>query len=275
MKYTALLFTSIFYLGCSYSTPVNNEVSVEQETSSGAEVAFLWMFHFESRNNLLTQDFDDVFSEKSQQEILDLVDKLKAYKPTKIAVERPYYTHKELNAKYHQYLAGDYTLTSEETDQIAFRLGKELGLDSLFVVYYAGNYDMDPVKSYAEKHNQMHHYKQTMSLGMKLVNELNASIEKGGIPGGLKYMNSDSTEMLNHLTYYPLMQIASDSNCVGLNLVADWYKTNLGIYSNIKNIITPEDRVLVLYGQGHSAILSKLIKDDPELELVDISAYLE
>jgi hypothetical protein len=74
---------------------------------------------------------DDVMAPKRQAELAQLLAVLKAFRPTKIAVEAAVYEDK-VRQQYAAYLAGRYTLTRNETDQIGFRLAKELGMKSVY-----------------------------------------------------------------------------------------------------------------------------------------------
>jgi len=47
------------------------------------------------------------------------------------------------------------------------------------------------------------------------------------------------------------------------------------IFSNIARLITcPEDRVLVVIGSGHGALLRQLVRECPDYRLVDVAEYL-
>ena len=52
------------------------------------------------------------------------------------------------------YLAGEYVLTAEETDQFAFRLGKGLGLASIDSIFYPVSFDPAPAEAYANARGQ-------------------------------------------------------------------------------------------------------------------------
>jgi hypothetical protein len=50
-----------------------------------------------------------------------------------------------------------------------------------------------------------------------------------------------------------------------------WYNRNLRIFNNIlKTSPQPEDRILVLFGNGHMPILRHLFESSPEFELVEL-----
>jgi hypothetical protein len=74
---------------------------------------------------------DDVLSPTRQQEIAQLVQVLKKFHPTKIAVEADV-TSKQVGQRYSDYLAGKYTLSRDETDQIGYRLAKKLGHQTVY-----------------------------------------------------------------------------------------------------------------------------------------------
>src|SRR5215218_6554154 len=70
---------------------------------------------------------DDVLLPRRQKEIQDLVNRLARFRPTKIAVEAPYRST-AVPDRYKQYVAGTYALSRNETEQIGFRLAKQLSL---------------------------------------------------------------------------------------------------------------------------------------------------
>lgn len=53
-----------------------------------------------------------------------------------------------------------------------------------------------------------------------------------------------------------------------------WYNRNLRIFANIRRLIEPGDRVLVLIGAGHVPILRHAVQASPELKLVEVAAVL-
>ena len=79
---------------------------------------------------------DDVLASKRQREIGQLVTQLKAFQPTKIALEEDERFDPEINANYQHYLKGTYELKRGEGDQIGFRLAKQMGHPKLYGVDY-------------------------------------------------------------------------------------------------------------------------------------------
>jgi hypothetical protein len=51
-----------------------------------------------------------------------------------------------------------------------------------------------------------------------------------------------------------------------------WYNRNLRIFRNIQRITQgPEDRILVVIGNGHAAVLRQLFEASPEFEFVEFN----
>lgn len=79
---------------------------------------------------------DDVVAPKRQREIEQLVTQLKAFQPTKIAIEADERFDPKINADYHGYLEGTYQLKRGESNQIGFRLAKQIGHPKMYCVDY-------------------------------------------------------------------------------------------------------------------------------------------
>lgn len=55
-------------------------------------------------------------------------------------------------------------------------------------------------------------------------------------------------------------------------LAMDWYDINLRIFRNLQNIdAKPNDRILVLFGSGHIAILVQLLASSPEYQYIQFN----
>lgn len=79
--------------------------------------------------------------------------RLRKFKPTKIAVEAAYGDAK-INERYERFLAGNYTLTANEIDQIGYQLAKQLNHKQLYPADYKMGLDIDGVIKYAQANGQ-------------------------------------------------------------------------------------------------------------------------
>lgn len=92
-----------------------------------ARVLVLGVFHMANPGrDMFNLQMDDVLAPKRRKELGELAETLKKFQPTKIAMESPVGGEK-IRKQYDDYLAGNYSLTRNESDQIGFRLAKELG----------------------------------------------------------------------------------------------------------------------------------------------------
>lgn len=268
------IYTFLVCLACNNN--VNEQSKVVEKKTELPKVAVLGMLHFVSKNNTVSQKFTQVNNDQRQEEIKTLIRLLKEYRPTKIAVERPYRSEKELNGNYRAYLNGTYSLNEEETDQIAFRLAKELSHQQLYLAYSPVTYDFDATVTFAKQHGQTYLIDSILENAKELALEYDKIAEKGTIRDAVFYLNTDKAIDKNHLGYILLSQVGDKQHGIGADAVGDWYTSNIKIFENIRQIIdSNSDRILVIYGQGHSKILNQLIDDSPEMELVRINEYLK
>src|SRR5699024_6486413 len=99
------------------------------------DVLLLGTYHMEKNGlDMYNVKADDVLSSKRQQEIHEVVERLKLFNPTKVAVEVLTDKDESLNKDYKSYLSGDFKLTSNEVHQLGFRTAAELGLDRIYPV---------------------------------------------------------------------------------------------------------------------------------------------
>lgn len=76
----------------------------------------------------------DVLTPERQREIDAVVEKLAAFRPTRVAVEWPAEKQAKLDQRYADYRAGRYSLSANETDQIGLRLAARLNLPQVDAV---------------------------------------------------------------------------------------------------------------------------------------------
>jgi hypothetical protein len=60
----------------------------------------------------------------------------------------------------------------------------------------------------------------------------------------------------------------------GATLVAHWYERNFNICARIVQIAQPGDRILVVYGSGHSYLLRHCLGGVPGFRVVEANDFL-
>ena len=239
-----------------------------------ARVLVLGVFHMANPGrDMFNLQVDDVLAPKRQKELGELAETLKKFQPTKIALESPVGGEK-IRKLYEDYLAGNYSLTRNESDQIGFRLAKELGHKQVYGIDIQGDFPFEPIMQFAKKNGKEEMLNGLISQVPKEIEAMSAILSKGTITDLLRYINQDDHVRRDHEFYMSLAQFAGNGEYPGPDLLAAWYQRNIRIYSNLRGIIdSPEDRVLVIYGSGHLFWLQRDVFDSPDLELVRFNDY--
>jgi hypothetical protein len=59
-------------------------------------------------------------------------------------------------------------------------------------------------------------------------------------------------------------------------LVSDWFRRNMRIYSNVTRLVdSPNERILVIYGNGHLGWLRHIVASDPTLRLRKLADFVK
>jgi Family of unknown function (DUF5694) len=214
---------------------------------------------------------DDVTLPKRQKEIEDFVAMLASFKPTKICLEFGLERQQKLDDLYSAYVSGKAELRRNETDQIGLRLAKKLGHQKVYAIDVSAPFEMDTVVKVAQKY-QFNSFLELLQKMPSFMQEEDKKLHESTITQFFQYINSDEYNRMSHGFYLDMAVVGKDNNYAGADLVADWYKRNLRIYRNLMALnFKPEDRVLILYGAGHSKILQDLVEDSSTLQLVKLS----
>src|SRR5580704_6049794 len=98
-----------------------------QGQPSRPEILVLGTYHMANPGrDVHNMKADDVLAPKRQGEVAALMQVFEKFRPTKVAIEAEVGS-KKVTQQYADYLAGKYTLTANEVDQIGYRLAKDLG----------------------------------------------------------------------------------------------------------------------------------------------------
>src|SRR5947208_10049462 len=120
------------------------------QSDARPEILVLGTYHMANPgHDIHNLQADDVLSPKRQQEITQLIEVLKRFHPTKIAIESDV-SGQRATQQYSDYLAGKYTLSRNEIDQIGYRLAKELGHKTVYPVDVDGDFPYMRVINYAK-----------------------------------------------------------------------------------------------------------------------------
>ncbi len=244
-------------------------------------VLLVGCFHFAYRNldvhKVAEEDQVDILSPGKQNELQELLAYIGKFKPTKIAVERERDTRAIMD-QYREYRAGTRPLGKDEIEQIGFRLMERFDLDTLYGVndvslayelyedkdslrfrtlldsIYA-DWDGASTDSVSARYSRLFTAEDRMEKTMTLLE-------------CFQYSNSDKALNRGHGAYLVGDFTLGDTRGAD-GLAMHWYSRNLRIFRRIQQIaVSPDDRILVIFGGGHIPILKHLFECSPEYRLV-------
>ena len=238
-----------------------------------AEVLVVGTFHMANPgHDMFNMQADDVLAPKRQAEIAQVVGVLKKFNPTKIAVESNIY-NRRAEKEYADYLAGKYTLTRNEIDQIGYRLAKELGHKQIYAVDIDGDFPFQPIATYAKANGRSKELDAIQADVGAMVKAQGEFLAAHTVLETLLYMNADAKVAEDMGFYFRYAHYGQSGEWPGADLIAAWYHRNIRIFTNIVQLAGPDERILVIYGAGHLGWLRQDIANDPTLRLRKLAEF--
>jgi hypothetical protein len=264
--------------------------SAERCPAGKVPILILGTYHMDSPGlDAVNMHVDDVLAPKRQQEIEQLVDRLAAFAPTKVAIEAPRWS-RAANDRYKQYLAGASKLTANEIDQVAFRLAKKRNLAQITPVDYPMWMNgVTPIEQHTPKQNAAPASTSKPPAAPvededPVMREVRAEVAKSEtvlaastVSDYLAYLNTPEQATMHHRwDVLSNLEPGDGPNLyANTDLATNWYKRNLRIFTNLLEATEPGDRVLLLIGVGHNKVLRELASEHPRYCLVDAAGYLK
>lgn len=237
-------------------------------TPHRAEVLVLGVYHMANPgHDLFNTKADDVLAPRRQAEMTKLLDVLKRFHPTKVAIEADLGSAR-VAREYGDYLAGKYTLTANEIDQIGYRLAKELGQPAIYPVDADGDFPWPRVVNYAKATGRSKELDAILADIGAMVKAQDQYLATHTILETLIDLNSDARVAQDVGFYYREARFGEPGDWAGPDLLAEWFRRNVRIFNNVAKLVeTPDERVLVIFGSGHLGWLRQDVASDPTLRL--------
>ncbi len=240
------------------------------------QILVLGTYHMSNPgHDVFNMQVDDVLSTKRQQEMAQLIDVLNRFHPTKIAIEAGIGNPK-VAKEYSDYVAGKYTLSRNEIDQIGYRLAKELGHPAVYPVDGDGDFPIQRVINYAKANGRFEKFEAIMAGWGMMVKEQDDFLRSHTVLQTLQYMNADARVARDVGLYYATVPYGDPNDYAAPDLLTAWYQRNIRIYHNITKLIeSPNDRILVIYGAGHLGWLRQDVSNDATVKLRKLADFAE
>ncbi|NMM47836.1 hypothetical protein HH304_05445 [Flammeovirgaceae bacterium KN852] len=244
-----------------------------------AKVLVVGTFHFDypglDAHQIDEQNKIDVLIEPKKTEVTELVEYIKRFKPTKIAIEAN--ENWEATKKLRKYIDGDYHDKRDERFQIGMRIASELGLDTLYSI------DTETMAQDIEKIDSSYSSKLWKDYDFNSDDPMEKHMREW-----FKY-NDEQQAKMNLLEYFKVSNSKESHNYgYGIYLIGDfklddqrgadilsywWYNRNVRIFRKMQMITEGKnDRILLIFGNGHAAVLRQLIEASPEYEFVEFGS---
>jgi hypothetical protein len=270
-------FLCIFALTLGAILPAVSQQSPAEKLAAAparAEVLVLGVYHMANPgHDIFNMQADDVLAPKRQVEIAQVIAVLQKFHPTKIAVEGDVGDDR-IPKRYADYLAGKHELTRNEIEQIGFRLAKELGHKTVYPADVDGEFPFQRIVNYAKASGRSKELDAILSEIGGMVKAQNAYLASHTVLETLLYMNSDDKVAEDVGFYYREAHFGEPGDWAGADLVSDWFRRNMRIYSNVVQLTdSPNERVLVIFGAGHLGWLQHDFASNPKLRLRKLAEF--
>ncbi|MFG6117079.1 DUF5694 domain-containing protein [Halobacillus sp. MO56] len=227
------------------------------------QLLMLGTFHLEMNPELVNHH---------HKQISSIAQSLKAFAPTKIAVEKTFLLENELNRKLEAYKSGNFKLGYDIVDQLGYRLAEQLGLEEVVPV------DED-VNMNAPALNQVFEWAENYQPGLlqeivEIQQQLVACAPDDNPPlTQLQAINSPEYRKLIGKLYMKLALVGDPQHQVGAAWLKQWHHRDLAIFANVSRQAAQSDRILLMIGKDHLPLLSHFFDASGEFDIVPALDY--
>jgi hypothetical protein len=244
-----------------------------------AKILVVGTFHFDypGLDAIKTADKDkiDVLVDPKKSEVTELVSYIRKFKPTKIAIEAT--EDWGANEKLRRYKKGEYRNERDERFQLGMRIADELNLDTIYSTD-APSFDSDLTKldsTYFKELFTDFDFQSKDSFNRMVFEWIRYEEKIQKELSLLQYFKRINSKESHRLGYgaYLVGDFKLDDHRGADALSIWWYNRNLRIFRKLQQITAgSDDRILVIFGNGHAALLRHLIESSPEYDFVEFDS---
>ena len=236
--------------------------------SSTIEVMILGSFHMGNPGaDLNNAKVDPVTTPEKQAQLQQVADALARFKPTAIAVERIAADPTTmLDHRYPEFKPAD--LLAKGDERVAIDEQDHEGEVSYF--------PYDEVDAWATANGRADDLQAMGVVVQKEIAEFETRQKTesvGRLLSGYNAPDSFMSEGGNDF-YMEVMKFGAGTQQPGAILNGRWYARNAMIFAKLLQVAKPGDRIIVIYGAGHSYWLRHLVREMPGFKLVEATDYL-
>lgn len=281
IKQTLAAAAAFALTACATSALASPEATAAPRPAGDTvQVMVLGTYHFDNPGlDLVNVDADDVLAERRQDELELVAERLGAFQPTAIAVEKVPRTGSLIDSGFARFTETDLASDRNEIVQIGYRVAHQQGIDRVYAVDVQDGeiefFPFDRIRNFAEKTGQMDLVNSKIAQVQAEVEAIASDREATPMYELLaKENDAERTQRMHSNFYYGLLKFADAEEQPGAALNYGWYARNAMIFANIAASSQPGDRILVIYGSGHNYWLRHFVESTPGFQFVDPVPYL-
>ncbi|RPD49634.1 hypothetical protein DNI29_02205 [Hymenobacter sediminis] len=267
--------------------------ATSQAQTKPADLLLIGTFHFDNPGLDVSKiNTMDVQAPKVQAELETMATRIAAFQPDKVFVEWEAADQKGLDDLYAAYLGPDYAgyvqtkfsqrthgfYTRSEIVQLAFRAAKKAKLTKVYAMdYRKTQFPYDSVMSAMKSAHQDDLLQGIQAYVKSYEENMNKKLATNSITQLLLDENTKTNLDFNKGFYLNRVNRAgTTTNFSGPFLVSEWYRRNLYMYSIIQKTVAPtDDKVVVLVGSGHAAMMREFLSFDSGFRLKELKDVLK
>jgi hypothetical protein len=240
-----------------------------------AEVLLFGVFHFHNPGrDVVRVDQTDVSASDSQAYLQAMTERLCDFRPTVILLEFNRSNEPDIQRDLAAYRRRAFELGVNEIHQIGFRVAEKCDVDEVhgFDENEVG-WDAEPLFEYLEESEP-----DLLEAFNADLAQLQAAEESAHRTLNLRELliraNQPEQDRANKDLYLVTNAAGAGATFEGADAAARWWRRNFRMYANIQRYATLGERVLVVAGSGHAAILRDLLAIDRRIVGRDIRDFL-
>lgn len=246
------------------------------------QVVLLGTFHFQDAglDEYKPKAVFDPLARPGRKQVAEVLDRLAQFAPTKVVVEYPASAQDKLDELFRRYQEGKAKPSRNEIVQIGFALAHRLKHPRVYGFDAPMNQAI-PAPDVAAAAKRLGQEQLTDPKEVRCYYAAFARIDQMKteltLRQTLRVMNDpEVVRLLNGVYFNGAHRVADGKEYPGPDgFLTRWYNRNLRMFANLRRVASaPADRVLVVVGAGHLAILRHCVTLCPELELVETDRLL-
>ncbi|MCK0158240.1 DUF5694 domain-containing protein [Cellulophaga sp. F20128] len=272
MKNLLLSFFTLTMLACNPESKVNlvKETKTEKTDTNKIRVLNFGSVHLSGSTDAYSS-ITDVNSIKGKADIQKIVEQLVKFKPTIICVEIPPESTEFMNQTFQKYKTDQSSRInySEEVNVIGLEVARLSGTKKIYGIDNPIGFDYPKLIELANKNASDSIYVQNIMGSYEIQN-------KKPLLEQFAEINTTKYKMETFDLYNFLATMHTPNGFEGADIIADFYKRNLRMYTNFSDIpLTKNDRVLIIMGATHTAYFDIFIGNSPKYILENTTNYTD